>query len=531
MRASGAEHGLAFVFLDFRDRSLAPRIETDICIIGAGAAGIALAREFIGSGRAVCLVESGGFEFDANVQQLYDTKSDGHYADGGRLRYFGGTTNHWTGRCVPLDAHDFVPRAWIPQSGWPLTQRELLPYYERAYPVCGLQPRASKDALWSRLKLTPPQLLDDRLHHLWWQWSAPLRFAEAYRDELEEASDVRVLLNANVTELVPNDAAKALVRANLAALDGRRGSIQARTFVLAMGGIENARLLLASNRVEPAGLGNRRDLVGRFFMVHVRGTIGSVATASSEALQALFNLHWLRRQQYQLGLALSPTVQKREQVANSGIWIRYRADRDSGIAAFRRLRRDVLAGRFRDDFGANVWSVISDLDDLASDAARRYIKRHAPIIQPRAIDIITDVEQVPDPQSRITLTTEADALGIPRPRITWRLADIERRTASVSARVVAMEFGRLGLGRVKLADWLEAPDWVTNVVGTFHHIGTTRMADEPSRGVVDRHCRIHGLANTYIAGSSVFPTSGHANPTLTIVALVLRLADHVKRIA
>ena len=171
------------MFVDFRDRGHAEHFDTDVCIIGAGAAGIALAREFIGNHRTVCLVESGGLEFDPDVHQLYDAESSGYpyHAEAGRLRYFGGTTNHWTGRCVPLDALDFEPRPWISDSGWPFARGELTPYYHRAYEVCGLQPRVAEESLWQRLRLNRPRLLASRLCHLWWQWSAPLRLGAAYR--------------------------------------------------------------------------------------------------------------------------------------------------------------------------------------------------------------------------------------------------------------------------------------------------------------------------------------------------------------
>ena len=204
------------------------------------------------------------------LRSLYEGENVGrHYydLDKCRLRYFGGTTNHWSGWCRPLSSVDFEAREWIPHSGWPISLDDVTPFYGRAQEFCQLG-RYGYDRAFLEIEVPTQPILsfdDGRLVTLAYQLSPPTRFGELYRAELKAANRVSVYLNANVVE-IETDAVPRGVRAfRVATLTGARFTVVARRFILAAGGIENARLLLCSNSVMAAGLGNGRDLVGRIF--------------------------------------------------------------------------------------------------------------------------------------------------------------------------------------------------------------------------------------------------------------------------
>ena len=506
----------------------------DLCVIGAGAAGIAIARRFAGHRASVVVLESGGFELESATQQLYDFENVGlPRSPLTRLRYFGGTTGEWDNRCAPLSASDFAPRPWIDHSGWPLSLDELEPYYAAAHDVCGLKLNVYDESLPAILDARMPSLDGSKLRNQFWQFSPgpPVRFGTAYRQELAASTTVRVLLHANATniQVTPNGTAVEHVEART--LEGVTVRIRPRFVVLCCGGIENARLLLLSNRVEPQGLGNRRDLVGRYFMEHPRTECGVVAARDPYWLETTYSGYWRPPPDgahFLAGVALSPAAQAREEVLSCAAVFNY-DEPFSGTEALRRLFHRASGGdSTAQDIARDVWRAMDDLGEVVINARRKFLLPGRDIYRrPQAITMTCDVEQAPNPDSRVTLSSERDALGQPRARIDWRITDLERRTVQALATAIGEEFGRLNVGRVKLPEWLidrHAPAAFREV---HHHMGTTRMAPGPESGVVSRDSQVFGIANLYVAGSSVFPTGGHVNPTLTIVALSLRLADHL----
>jgi len=526
------------VIEDFRERADGADISCDLCIIGGGAAGVTIAQEFLGSRLSVCLLESGGFDFEAETQALYEGEVAGLAypdLDVPRLRYLGGSTNHWSSQCAPLDALDMAPRPWVADSGWPLERAMLEPFYDRAHRVCDLGENLYGDARIKALGLTPPAVDPAKLRNYVWQYRttaglghAPLRFGSYYREQLEAADNLRVLLHANVTSIVTNEAANRVEHVAIAALDGPTGRVRPRHVVLACGGIENARVLLLSDKIEPQGLGNRHDLVGRYFMEHITGFGGSMVTSDSTPLQENYNYH--ENTKFWVGLALSEAVQAQAGVGNCAALLQYIPNADSGLGALRRMWADAKEGEIPDNLGQEIRRVISDIDGAAVAVWQRLSGAAPRVDNPAEIVLDIRAEQVPNPDSRVMLAADVDALGLRRTRLDWRLGDQDRRSMAVMGRTLGEEFGRLGLGRVRLEDWLldQGDGWTSEVVESSHHMGTTRMATDPRQGVVDKDCRVHGVDNLFVAGSSVFPAGGHVNPTLTIVALALRLADQLK---
>ena len=249
-------------------------VEADLCIVGAGAVGIAMALEFNGSTKKVAVLESGGFELEGRTQSLYKGYHVGRPTcplEKNRLRYFGGTTNHWAGHCRPFDDFDFSVRDWIPHSGWPIQFKDLDPYLERTQPILGLgkYDYHSLEDYARQLGLKTLPLDGSRLISVMKHQSPPTRFNTAYRQEMKESENVSVYLHSNVLELLTNESASHITSADVACIDGPRYTIKAKKFVLATGGLENPRLMLLSNTTAPKGLGNSHGLVGRFYTDHI----------------------------------------------------------------------------------------------------------------------------------------------------------------------------------------------------------------------------------------------------------------------
>jgi choline dehydrogenase-like flavoprotein len=509
-------------------------LDCDLCIIGAGAAGITLALAFAGDPDVrVCLVESGGFEFDAAVQELYRgaTRDVAYEAYDTRMRMFGGSTNHWGGWCRPLEERDFAPRPWVPHSGWPIRRDELAPYYDKAGGMCEVGGLELGAGTWSeRLGLPVLDLGDSQLRNMIFQVSPPTRFGAAYRDRLLAAGNLTLCLNSSVIAFrrPPDGATVERVEA-VGTLAGNRFEIRARSYVLACGGIENARLLLCSSR-DPDGLPDPQGLVGRFFMEHAHFNLGQLALGQDWDPRLYLNgtaVQGAGGMEVNCHLGLLPDVEADEQLAGVAVQVRPRLP-SPGEKSLQRIIGALRQGRYPDHLGDHLQRVLADLGALGSLAGDKLA--HALFDTPasgRALSIRSVGEQVPNPDSRVMLADDVDALGLPRVLVDWRLSEVDRRSIKRTGELLAQEFGRLGLGRMQLAyeDADAAPEFIE---WGYHHMGTTRMADDPKQGVVDRHCRLHVADNFYVAGSSVFPTGGSGTPTITLIALTLRLADHLR---
>ena len=508
-------------------------LETDLCIIGAGAAGITLALAFAGRRDVdVCLVESGGFELDVASQDLYRGETVGarYEAYDTRLRYFGGSTNHWGGLCRPLRELDFDVRPWISYSGWPIRYADVASYYDAAGDLCQIGALELGPRLWAeRLGLPILGLEDSRLRNLVFQISPPTRFGEVYRERLLAADNLRICLHSNVVGFRRPAGAAVVDRVQVRTLAQTGFAIAARCFVLACGGIENARLLLWSRRATD-GLSDLPDLVGRFFMEHAHFNLGTFALAMRDR-----NLHAYLREveardgrKANLHLGVRADIQAAEHLANVAIQLRPRVP-SAGEQSLKRILGAVSKGHYPDGLARHLQRVLADLRPLSELAGQKLAQglfgagEHGALLALRGVG-----EQVPNPDSRIMLADTTDALGLPRVLIDWRLSEADRITLRRAGEILAEEVGHLGLGRIQLAFSGEDGEEPEFIEWGYHHIGTTRMHDDPKQGVVDRDCRLHVAANLYVAGSSVFPTSGAGTPTITLVALALRLADHLK---
>jgi choline dehydrogenase-like flavoprotein len=521
---------------DFAQRDGKTDYAADVCIVGAGAAGIAIAREFVGTPYRILLLEAGGMASERDTQKLYEGEVVGRRHVGlleGRERVFGGTTTVWGGQAIRLDEFDLGPRSWVPYSGWPVSKEELEPYYERAARVLRLGPALSYQDLCTAFRIQPPAFDPSRLRMECTQWSPAPNFAKTYGAELRSAPGICVLLHANVTSIVTNETATAVDRVEFKTLAGKEGAARARHYVVCCGGIETARLLLASDSVQPHGLANDHDLVGRFFQDHIHFGFGGLPRADRRRLENWFESFYVRGLKYYPVISLGCQKQREEGLLSIHGSVGFGDAPGSPVHALKRLFAIAFRGsRPRPGEVRYLLGLgLSRPGDALRLLYRLYIGKRAGTSGRGPIGLGAQAEHAPNPDSRVTLGEERDRLGMRKVRLDWRLGELERRTLQGYLKTIGGEFARLGLSSVdpKWAAAFDQPDqWLAGVHDSAHHMGTARMHESPRRGVVDPHCRVHGVVNLYLGSSAVFPTSGRSNPTLTIIALCLRIADRLK---
>jgi choline dehydrogenase-like flavoprotein len=490
----------------------------DVCVVGAGAAGVTVARELAGSTLQVVVLESGGRKATLEADALCELEQDGlSIGPESRQRMLGGTTNTWWGKLATFDPIDLRTRAWVPRSGWPFDRDALEPFYRRAAHVFGL-PELADARREDLAPLRGPVLEGEEVRptHFYWQ-RPPLNFADVHRRDVEPAANVTTILDATATRFEPGPV--PVVRAAVRA--GEDLEVRARAVVLAGGGIENARLLLAW------GLGNP-EVVGRGFMDHPKGECGEVVV-TSDSSRLLDRSYWRGRRvgplRIQRGVGLTEAAQERHGALNSYAMLEpvYAGKHGAGASALRRLYRQ----RRRSLRGSDLRAMAADLPTLAGAVRFRLFDRG----RLERLRLHNFLEQAPDPANRITLADRTDDVGLPVARLTWSVTDLDRHSVRVLHQAIDREVRRRGIGRVESAlldDGGGEGEW-TITQDASHHVGTTRMGADPATSVVDPQGRVHGTPGLYVAGSSVFPTSGYANPTFTIVALATRLADELRR--
>lgn len=515
-------------------------LEAEVCIVGAGAAGVALARDLMRAGRDVCLLEGGGMDYEHATQNLFDGKNIGmeyYDLDHARLRFFGGTTNIWGGRNIPLDPIDFEKRDWVPHSGWPIKYDDLLDYYRIAHDFLELGRFDYEAANWQALGLRPIGFDTNKIATRFWRFDELAeRFNSRRSDDLINSGNVRIVLHANAVGLQASDNATSVTRLHASSLGGRKLQVTARHFVLACGAIENARLLLASNTVESTGIGNGHDQVGRYFMEHPHGRIAHVETQDPAAFWALYRKRYPSSDvPVAPAMVLPPALQKRLGILNSAATFKLQKDPAKGATVSNRVYMNLKYSLSPSRSGRRLWQAWRGTQDWLQHHLSMPILRTGVKLTRMGLYVMARAEQAPNPDSRVCLSSDKDQLGSHKADLDWRLCDLDKRTMLEFGKTLEAEFDRLGLGKVVTYKWLEdgTAEWPVDPsignhpIGGYHHMGTTRMSISSKTGVVDANCTVHGYQNLHIAGSSVFTTGGWANPTLTLLALTHRLGVHL----
>lgn len=503
-------------------------VETDLCIVGAGPAGLTLAGELDGSGLRVCLLESGGEDVDPRVRRQGRARNDGYPLPAfhrSRVRAVGGTLRHeelvddsWAVR--PLDPIDFERRQGLP--GWPIDREQLDTYYRRAHVVCGFPADGADPAEWPD-DPDPLLPLDDTDAETAFFRYVPPTFHHGWTG-LGHSRNVALFPHSRVIELLVEPGSRRVDGVVVRRDDGSRFVVRARIVVLATGGIENARMLLATG--EGPGLGNEHDLVGRYFAERLSTHAGHIVGARESLIEdtAFYRIHDASDGEVCGVLRLRDQIQRKHQLLNCAFWMvpGSAAITTDAVRTLGDLRRAVSRRPAIDGLGTHLGNLVRGRRDLA-----RYISgRLRSGAGPQVLAVRAQAEQTPHPDSRVVLDTRRDDVGMPLARVHWRIDESDWASLRSSLELLDGALQSRGLGRIegRPGDRATYP----LVEGNHHHMGTTRMHTDPRQGVVDAACRVHSVPNLYLAGSSVFPTYGASNPTLTIVALALRLADHLR---
>ena len=537
--------------------------QADIAIFGAGAAGITLARQFLGRPDIrVLLIESGGPDYHKATQDLYHghiSGEDYYELRESRLRFFGGTTAIWGGRSARFDAIDFEKRDWVDHSGWPINLQELEPYYAKAQNLLDLPPIV-ENQMPNRGDLQE-DLLENlyrgdkerpALRSAYWQFDEKFsRFTLPACRDLQEAENIHILLKANLIGLETSENGQEIIGAQIAALPDEssqhseryQAQVKCRHYILALGGLETPRLLLASKtKTHPNGIGNNHDQVGRYFMEHPHARGGRIITDDPARLFKTFPAFQrrgatglyqdkknIKSGKTRYGLLLRPSEQTQEthKILNScftfGVY-RHEGEAPEKLrAAYGKVKHDMAPNAW----GRGLWRVAKSVSRYVQEKSGPWAKLRLLKNPKYGIYTVMRAEQAPNPDSRVALSQEKDALGLPKIDMQWRFSEIDKYSVAGAMNALDQDLRHLGLGRVEPASWLKDPqsswqfdDLVTShAMGGYHHIGTTRMGHSPKNSVTDKDGRVHDVQNLHIAGSSLFPTSGWANPTLSILAL------------
>jgi choline dehydrogenase-like flavoprotein len=480
-------------------------IEADVCVVGGGAVGITLARELMEAGLEVVLLESGSHDFDQETQDLYAGVESGtvlgpdtEYLTETRNRYYGGTTNTWNGWCRPLDPEDLEVREWVADSGWPIEQEELQTFHRRAARVVQITPfdEAEGATPTEILPLGPEAQIENSFLHC----SAPTRFAARFKKAMRHSKNARVLFNSNAVEISTNNEASRVEGIAVASLAGNRFRVRSRAYVLATGGIENARILLASNRVQKEGLGNGHDLVGRYFMDHPLLRVAFLVVPGRASSMKAYATTGPQKRRFRGIMRVRPEVQREHRLLNA-------------LAIIKPRKLEYLPD-LAPAIGKVAGEILSFGDQELTKGGTYF----------GTLGIAS--EQVPNAQSRVRLAAERDELGMPRTRLEWQLTEQDARSVRLTSEILVRNLAASFGGRGKLLV-TETEPW-PRAYTSFHHMGATRMDPDPKKGVVDVDSKVHGLSNLWVGGSSVYPTVGCSNPTFEIVTLTLRLGDHLK---
>jgi choline dehydrogenase-like flavoprotein len=542
-------------------------IEADVAIVGAGPAGIVVALGLARAGHRVVLLESGGKTFDPQVQQLGDTAGGDRYHVDMSLatrRQVGGASNLWGGRCVPFDPVDFMPRPLVGDARWPVAYEEISLHIQRAcdWCLCGKADFESSAVPELAGRSLVPGFVDGEVRaSALERWSLPTNFGRVYGAALTETPTLRLVTGLTCTEVVPHteigpDGSRSVDYLEARGRDDRRVVIRARRYVIAAGGLESTRLLLASTHQHPGGIGNHSGHLGRWYMAHVEVRVARVhfTTAPERTIYAHERDEdgvYVRRR-----FTLSEEAQLAQELPNVALWLVNPeigdAAHGSGILSFvylmltspmgrhfvaEGIRQAHVTARHPTTVRAHLRNVIRDLGPAMAFAVtfgyRRFLRRgrKVPGFFVRSADntypILYHGEHLPHWESFVELAPERDARGLSRLRTHLHFSDTDVRNVRRAFEVLDRSLRAQGLGHVEFL-YDDVDQAVRDqLFGGYHQAGTTRMSALPEDGVVDRNLAVHGFGDLFVASSSTFPTSSQANSTFMLIAFALRLADHL----
>lgn len=553
-------------------------VNVDVCIIGAGPAGMATANEFLNTDLKVALLESGGKKYIHPIQLLSEGLLSGHLfepQESTHLRQIGGTANNWIlqmtdeqygYRYTPLDEVDFETRDYIPHSGWPISKKDLDPYYARAHATCGVGTYDYTAQYWARGKFQPIKLNEDKVYNSVFTFGPTKKFTDEIPEKITNSRNLTLYYHATVVELLCDQSSDVVTTAVVRMFDGKEIYFKAKQFIITSNALQTPRLLLNSTKTHKNGIGNQNDNVGRYYMDHnlvacghfyphdpkfinemgfydMQGVDGTTVLGRLNLNPEFMTANWLRN----IAVMFFPTE-----------WNQVDLDAMNSLNSIKLPNfHKKTALRYPIELGKHLIRLISKPKALwihfhnifqgrnrLIRAVYEYLRFGVPIFlglgrggwsrmannegKYNKFELLGIVEQSPNPENRLTLLDEKDALGCPKTKVHYICSDEDILSVTKAQSVFGEVLEESGLGRYEPPKI--SAEVMKTITGLHHMMGTTRMSDDPKTGVVDRDCCVHGMKNLFIAGSAVFPTGGYGNPTLTNLALSIRVADKVKKL-
>jgi choline dehydrogenase-like flavoprotein len=517
---------------DLEDAPHATTFESDVCIIGAGIAGLILARKMAARGKVVHLLEAGGVEEEPRSQELYRGEMMGTFHRGtteGRFRTFGGSSTHWAAQLLPYPDEVFEARQAVDRVGWPISGADLAGYYPEIHEIMGANAFRFDDRFLSQIG-AQPYPGDDAVRVRFSKWAPFSRrnLARTVGKDCLASDKVTVFFHANAVSI--NFSPSGAEVTGVSVKNYRDGSFtfKARLYVISTGTIETSRLLLNSTRLSPSGAGNPGDRVGRYFFDHVSCTTGKISSKAFPVYKKYFAPYYRQKTLHTARFETSAALQEKLAILAVMAHFEFEEAEGSGLVIFRRFLHDIQAGRV----GRKGGQEISSLPKAALGGLRTVYDlkvRGRRIPSPEArITLRFDVEQKPSAESRILLSDQLDSLGQPRLAVDWKRSEDEAHSMHAFAGHMDAFLKSVGLE----LEWREglresAGAWRELGIDCFHPMGGARMGLSPATSVVDARMRVHGVANLFVASCAVYPSGGSSNPTFSLMALTLRLADHL----
>lgn len=511
------------------------KLDADICIMGGGVAGIVLAHELLKGKKNVLLIESGNEAYDEKAQELYEAESVPAFFPGtsySRLRLLGGSSNHWENSIERFDPIDFKKRDWIDNSGWPITYEEVLKFYPEAEAYCGVGNGRYDLPSWKRKFDCKDIFLNSSLFSTVFSVSppSPTNFYDKYGEGLINSNNIKIIKNANVVGMEFDSERGKVTSILFKTFSGVDHTVRAKRFVMCLGGIENARMLLVFNEKYKNRLGNSFDNVGRYFMEHPTIRAADLLPFGDSVLDKAYS--GVDDDQLKIrGAArakLSESAQIKYHASNLRLYFNRQSklELSSGISSSHIILDSLKGLSFSDNFGQHLVNVIKDIDQVAEALLRKEfdVSLFESANEFGGYQIVSMIEQTPDRNNRIRLGVDKDRLGIKKIKIDYRVTQEDKDRAWRTLELLSKDPGIQAIGRLRLLKERESQIWGSQLGFGQHHMGTTRMSHSEKTGVVDTSLKVFGTNNLYISGSSVFPTGGHVPPTLTIVAVTIRLA-------
>ena len=523
------------MILDFKHSQTPTNLKSKICIVGSGVMGLSLISEFLRDKKTdILLVDSGADQENKDLNSLDEVLNCGDVesgVEGSRTRVFGGASTLWGGQALPLGKLDLQQKDWVQNSGWPLKHEQLLPYYQRAARFLSLDDADFEKDIWDKGIPFQQQVNSQLLNLSHSKWSPSANLAKIYNKPIERAEHISMLFNATVTQVVLDDSLARVDKLIIKNLDGKQGEISADIFILCCGGIDNARVLLASNSQLSNGVGNQRGNVGLYYQDHIGIYGAQLIPRDFAAFQHMFSNVLVGKQKYLPKLALSESLQINETLLHVNGNIACQSDDDSPFTHLKNAYSNLRSNGLGREAIRSIIKASSTPVQLLRILDSYYIKHRKYFPKDARFFLIANCETEPTATSSLALSSQTDALGMPKAKINWKLTELSKRSLRVYYEAVKTELDRLGVAQTIIKPQLldSSEQWKSHCYSLYHHMGSTRMSESPDTGVVDNQCKLFGVSNLFVSGSSIFPTSSASNPTFTAIALAIRLADHIKK--